>query len=50
MEKAKEAHRKERLLVKQREEKQLTDQHNPELTGFVMNSYLYILRKNMNLI
>ncbi len=36
MEKAKEAYRKERLLAKQREEKNLTDQSNPELTGFVI--------------
>ncbi len=36
MEKAKEAYRKERMLAKQREEKGLTEQSNPELTGFVM--------------
>ena len=35
MEKAKEAYRKERLLVKQREEKNLNDQNNLELSGFV---------------
>jgi hypothetical protein len=39
MEKAKEAYRKERLLAKQREEKNLTDQSNPELTGFVRLNY-----------
>lgn len=36
MEKSKEAYRKERLLAKQREEKNLTDQSNPELTGFIL--------------
>lgn len=36
MEKAKEAYRKERLIIKQREEKNLTDQTNTELTGFVI--------------
>ena len=35
MEKAKEAYRKERLIIKQRDEKNLTDQTNTELTGFV---------------
>lgn len=38
MEKAKEAYRKERLILKQREEKGLAEQSNTELTGFV--SYL----------
>jgi hypothetical protein len=37
MEKAKEAYRKERLLIKQRDEKNLSDQINPELTGFVIH-------------
>lgn len=36
MEKAKEAYRKERLLIKQRDEKNLSDQINPELTGFIL--------------
>jgi hypothetical protein len=35
MEKAKEAVRKERLLAKQRDEKNIPDQ-NPELEGFVI--------------
>ena len=35
MEKAKESYKKERLLAKQREEKNLMEQNNPELTGFV---------------
>lgn len=35
MEKAKEAYRKERLIIKQREEKNLAEQANTELTGFV---------------
>jgi len=35
IEKAKESYRKERLLAKQREEKNLMEQNNPELTGFV---------------
>jgi hypothetical protein len=35
LEKAKEAYKKERLLAKQREEKNMTDQSNLELTGFV---------------
>ena len=35
MEKAKEAYRKERLILKQREEKGLAEQANTELTGFV---------------
>lgn len=35
MEKAKEAYKKERLIIKQREEKNLTEQTNTELTGFV---------------
>ncbi|CAF0918215.1 unnamed protein product [Brachionus calyciflorus] len=36
MEKAKEAYKKERLILKQREEKNLTDQANTELTGFIL--------------
>jgi hypothetical protein len=44
MEKAKEAYRKERLLAKQREEKNLTDQSNPELTGFVSSFNMYVLK------
>ena len=36
IEKAKESYRKERLLAKQREEKNLMEQNNPELTGFVL--------------
>lgn len=35
MEKAKEAYKKERLIIKQRDEKNLTEQTNTELTGFV---------------
>ena len=35
MEKAKEAYRKERLILKQREEKSMAEQANTELTGFV---------------
>lgn len=35
IEKAKESYRKERLLAKQREEKNLMEANNPELTGFV---------------
>lgn len=42
MEKAKEAYRKERLILKQREEKGLAEQSNTELTGFV--SYLKCFR------
>ena len=41
MEKAKEAYRKERLLIKQRDEKNLSDQINPELTGFVWDFSSY---------
>jgi tRNA splicing ligase len=40
MEKAKEAVRKERLLAKQRDEKNIADQ-NPELEGFVIICKLY---------
>ena len=44
MEKAKEAYRKERLLIKQRDEKNLSDQINPELTGFVKKQLIYSFR------
>ena len=43
MEKAKEAYRKERLLIKQRDEKNLSDQINPELTGFVRYMFSKVL-------
>lgn len=39
MEKAKEAYRKERLILKQREEKSMAEQANTELTGFVSPLY-----------
>jgi hypothetical protein len=42
MEKAKEAYRKERLLIKQRDEKNLSEQSNPELSAFV-NSFFFII-------
>jgi hypothetical protein len=41
MEKAKEAYRKERLILKQREEKNLAEQANTELTGFVRVNSIY---------
>lgn len=41
MEKAKEAYRKERLLIKQRDEKNLSEQSNPELSAFVKSLLLY---------
>lgn len=41
MEKAKEAYKKERLIIKQREEKNLTDQSNTELTGFVSRMFKF---------
>jgi hypothetical protein len=40
MEKAKEAYKKERLIIRQRDEKNLTEQTNTELTVFVSKTEL----------